>query len=113
MTIIPLVDTDDTFAFNLGLQYEIVIQKHCICMQLLLLDEIKLHLPRMQCKSDNMALKFWIYFFKNKWPKISFIIELEASKLVSTTLTLCSISCRFYIKKYPVVLAHEATVNLK
>ena len=61
MTFVPLVDTDDTFAFNVGLQYEIVIQKHCICMQLLLLDEIKLHLPRMQCKSDNMVPKFGLF----------------------------------------------------
>ena len=64
VTIIPLVDTDDMFAFNVGLWYEILIQKHCICMQLLLLDEIKLHLPRMQCKSDNMVPEFWIIFFE-------------------------------------------------
>ena len=77
VTIVPLVDMDNTFAFNVGLRYEIVIQKHCICMGLLLLDEIKLHLPRMQCKSDNMVLKFWIIFFEYKWPKIPFILELE------------------------------------
>ena len=45
--------------------------------------------------------------------QIPFIIELEASKLVRITLTLCSISYAFYIKKYPVVLAHKATENLK
>ena len=46
---------DDTFAFNVGLQYKIVLQKHCICMLLLLLDEIKLYLPRMQCKSEALG----------------------------------------------------------
>ena len=77
MTIVPLVDTDDTFAFNIDLWYEIIIQMHCVCMRLLLLDEIKLHLPRMQCKSDNMAPKFGLFFSKNKWLKIPFILELE------------------------------------
>ena len=55
VTIVPLVDTDDMFAFNVGLRYKIVIQKCCICMQLLLLDKIKLHLPRMQCKSEALG----------------------------------------------------------
>ena len=61
VTVIPLVDMDNMFAFNVGLWYEIVIQEHCLCMQLLILDEIKLHLPRMKCKSDNMALKFGLF----------------------------------------------------
>ena len=33
----------------------------CICIRLLLQDEIKLHFPRMQCKSDNMAPKFGLF----------------------------------------------------
>ena len=82
-------------------------------MQLLLLDEIKLHLPRMQCKSDNMVLKFGLFFPKNKWPKMHFRIELGSSKLVSKDLYLSSIRLVFHIEEYPVVLAHEATENMK
>ena len=60
-----------------------------------------------------MAPKFGLFSHGYKWPKIPFIIELEASKLVSKDLYLSSISFIFYMKEYPVVLAHEATEHLK
>ena len=68
----------------------------------------------MQCKGDTsgkMAPKLGLFFPGNKWPKIPFILELKASKLVSKDLS--SLSYIIYRKGCPVVLAHKATENLK
>ena len=107
------MDTDDAFAFYVGLRYEIILQFHCICV----------YSYDMRWNLDTVtqnAMQEWQYgskmfgfFADNKCPKMCFKMELEPSKLVSKTVTLCSISLIFCVKKYAVVLAHKATENLK
>ena len=64
-------------------------------------------------KLSKMVPKYGLIFFDNRWLEICFIIELEPSKLVGRAIAQCSISSRFFVMKYAVVLAHEATENLK
>ena len=72
---------DNAFAFNARITVRNYNTECCICMQLLLLDDIKLHLPRMQCKGDNMAPKFGLFFSDRNGRKYPLAIELGALKI--------------------------------
>ena len=66
---------DDTFAFNVGLQYEIIIQYHCIYAY-----DMRWNLdsyPECNAKVTVWHQSFGLFLLDNKWPKIYLILELE------------------------------------